>query len=90
MADGYKFPIGGADNIWGSECEGVAKKALVQKGAIYNNPNLTKLVQKVLGEEEDGQCGPVTDAAIRKYQSEYGLEVDGQVGPITLKCMLGI
>ena len=90
MADGYKFPIGGADNIWGSECEGVAKKAIVQKRATYTNPNLTKLVQKILGEEQDGKCGPVTDAAIKKYQKAHGLEVDGQVGPITWKCMLGI
>lgn len=90
MADGYKFPIGGADNIWGSECEGVAKKAIVKKRVIYTNKNLTKLVQKILGEEEDGKCGPVTDAAIKKYQAANGLEVDGEVGPITWKHMLGI
>lgn len=90
MADGFKFPIGGADNIWGSECEGVANKAIVKKRTTYKYPNLTKLVQKVLGEEQDGKCGPVTDAAIKKYQKANGLEVDGEVGPITWKHMLGI
>lgn len=90
IADGYKFPKYGADGEWGNECEGVAKKAIVKKRVIYTNKNLTKLVQKILGEEEDGKCGPITDAAIKKYQKAKGLEVDGEVGPITWKSMLGI
>jgi Putative peptidoglycan-binding domain-containing protein len=32
----------------------------------------------------DGNCGPITDAAIRAYQKANGLKVDGACGPNTL------
>lgn len=35
----------------------------------------------------DGICGPKTIAAIKKFQTAYGLDVDGIVGPITTKAM---
>lgn len=35
----------------------------------------------------DGECGKITDAAIRTYQKKHGLVVDGKCGPATRKEM---
>jgi peptidoglycan hydrolase-like protein with peptidoglycan-binding domain len=35
----------------------------------------------------DGECGPITDAAIREYQKKHKLAIDGKVGPTTRKEM---
>lgn len=35
----------------------------------------------------DGDCGEITDAAIKLYQQKHGLEVDGKVGSATRKEM---
>ena len=88
LADGYKFPLYGADGFWGAECESVAKKAIVKKRLIHTNKNLTKIVQRVVGVTVDGLCGKNTDAAIREYQKKHGLEVDGCVGLNTWKKIL--
>lgn len=88
IADGYKFPKYGADGVWGNECESVAKKALVKKRLRYTNKNLTRIVQKVVGVEADGLCGPVTVSAIKAYQKTCGLDADGVVGINTWKKML--
>ena len=90
IEDGFDFPRYGADGIWGAECEAVAKKAVVKKRASYLYPNLTKLVQRVVGTEADGLCGPQTDAAIRAWQRAHGLTEDGAAGIHTYKEMLGV
>jgi hypothetical protein len=36
----------------------------------------------------DGECGKITDAAIRVYQDKHGLLVDGKVGPSTRKSFI--
>lgn len=93
IADGFKFPKYGADGKWGSECEAVAKKAIVKKRVIgYKYPNLTKIVQKVIGftgKDVDGKCGKDTKNAIIIYQKSRGLIADGAVGLNTWKAMLG-
>jgi murein L,D-transpeptidase YcbB/YkuD len=88
IADGYKFPKYGADGEWGAECEGVAAKAIVKKRLTYTDKNLTKIIQKVVGVEADGQFGNDTKNAVLRYQSWNGLEADGEVGPMTWKKML--
>ena len=42
-----------------------------------------KLVQGFLGLKTDGDFGPKTEAAVKKWQSENGLVDDGIVGPAT-------
>ncbi|WP_406323492.1 peptidoglycan-binding protein [Streptomyces sp. NBC_01637] len=37
----------------------------------------------------DGQFGPVTDSAVRSYQSSHGLAVDGRVGSQTWQSLVG-
>jgi hypothetical protein len=38
----------------------------------------------------DGSFGPVTESAVRRYQSRNGLQTDGIVGPATWKKLLGV
>lgn len=90
IADGFKFPKCGADGIWGSECEKVAQKAVIRRRYTYQYQNLTKIVQRVVGVEVDGLCGPKTVAAIKKYQIENYLVADGEAGIKTWKKILGI
>ena len=90
IADGFKFPKYGADGKWGSECEAVAKQAVVKKRLVYTNKNLTKIVQKVVGVTADGKCGPKTTEAIKAYQVDHGLVADGCAGPNTWKVILNI
>lgn len=91
IKDGFKFPKYGADGEWGSECEGVAKSAIVKKRLTgYKYKNLTKIVQKAVGATVDGLCGTNTDKAIKAYQKQRGLSADGQVGINTWKAILGI
>lgn len=44
-------------------------------------------VQQALGVTADGQMGPQTRRAIRKFQRSHGLTVDGRVGPQTRKAL---
>lgn len=90
IADGYKFPKYGADGMWGTECEGVAKFAICKKRNTYTNRNLTKLIQRAVGTAADGLFGMNTDSAVRNYQRTHGLTVDGCVGINTWKKILGI
>lgn len=90
IADGFEFPKYGADGEWGSECESVAKKAIVKKRLFYKYKNLTKIVQKAVGVTADGKCGAKTVEAIKAYQKRYGLTADGQVGINTWKKILGV
>lgn len=95
IADGFQFPKYGADGEWGSECEEVAKKAIVKlrkqgKNYIYKYPNLTKIVQAAVGEKEDGKFGTKSDAATKEFQGNHGLVQDGDVGLLTWKMILGV
>ena len=90
MEDGFDFPRFGADGIWGAECEEVARQAVVKRRVSFENRNLTRWVQQLLGIDADGLCGPKTDAAIRAYQSKNGLTPDGAAGILTYRKMLGV
>ena len=58
-----------------------AQPDLIKKGADGDG---VAAVQKALGVEADGVYGPITKAAVTKYQQKNGLTVDGVVGPETL------
>ena len=90
IKDGFHFPIYGADNQWGAECETVAKHAIIKKRTHYLHRNLTKIVQAVIGVQADGLCGRETEAAIKIYQQANGLVADGIVGLNTWKKILGV
>lgn len=90
IADGFSFPMYGADGEWGAECESVARKAIVKERSTYLYKNLTRIVQRAVGTTVDGLCGSKTSAAIKAYQKKHGLDADGQVGILTWKKILGI
>lgn len=91
ILDGFEFLKHGADGKWGSECETVAKKAIIKKRITgYKYPNLTKVVQKAVGVTADGKCGKTTREAIIAYQKKHGLKADGCVGLDTWKKILGV
>lgn len=46
-----------------------------------------KVLQQKLGVPTDGEFGPGTEAALKKYQQEHGLTVDGIAGPDTFAQM---
>lgn len=56
---------------------------------LGSNNNTVKLIQEKLGLLADGDFGPKTEAAVKKWQAEHGLVADGVVGPVTLSKMLG-
>lgn len=89
--DGFNLEKYGMDGKWGSECEKVAKKAIVKKLLIgYRYQNLTKIVQQAIGVTVDGKCGKNTRSAIITYQKKHGLTADGCVGLNTWKAILGV
>jgi peptidoglycan hydrolase-like protein with peptidoglycan-binding domain len=55
--------------------------SLIKSGA---SGSTVSAVQEALGVEADGVYGPITRAAVTKYQKKQGLTVDGGVGPESL------
>jgi len=47
-----------------------------------------KIVQRVVGVDDDGVYGPVTKKAVITFQKKHGLDADGIVGPATWPVIL--
>ena len=58
--------------------------AILKRG-LAGDP--VKVLQQKLGVPTDGEFGPGTEAALRKYQQENGLVVAGVAGPDTFARM---
>lgn len=89
-ADYFAFPKYGCDGQYGDETKSVMQKCIVKKRLIHKYKNATKLVQRLLGVEQDGKCGPITTQAIRDFQQKHGLVIDGCVGLQTWIKLLNI
>lgn len=89
-ADGFKFEKYGVDGKFGKETESVMQKCVVKRRIIHKYKNATVLVQRLLGVEQDGKCGPITEGAIKNFQQQNGLDVDGKCGPKTWSKLLNI
>lgn len=89
-ADGFKLEKYGVDGFWGPETASVAQKCVVKQRILYKYKNATKLVQRLLGVEQDGKCGPITAQAIKEFQQKNGLEPDACCGLNTWKKLLNI
>jgi cell wall-associated NlpC family hydrolase len=53
------------------------------------SPSVTLLQQQLKVSPVTGYFGPITEAAVEKFQQTNGLEVDGQVGPLTWSRIFG-
>jgi peptidoglycan hydrolase-like protein with peptidoglycan-binding domain len=60
-----------------------AKPTLSGSLRIGSKGEAVRYVQSVLGLKADGDFGPVTDRAVRAFQTRNKLKVDGIVGPLT-------
>jgi peptidoglycan hydrolase-like protein with peptidoglycan-binding domain len=63
-----------------------ATAASTSSSATYRSDTVVALQQK-LGVAADGIYGPVTRAAVRRFQRSNGLAVDGVAGPVTLAAL---
>ena len=89
-ADGFDFPKYGCDGKYGSETQSVMQQCVVKRRLTYKYKNATRLVQRLLGIEQDGLAGIQTESAIKDFQRQNNLVVDGKCGPCTWEKLLGI
>ncbi len=62
------------------------KMPLIKRGS---KGKAVKIWQVIVGVNVDGDFGPATEAATRKFQKEHGLDVDGIVGKFSWAAGLG-
>jgi len=62
---------------------GPGQQPTAQPASFQPGGNPVRVLQEALHVSVDGQFGPETEAAVRRFQEEHGLTVDGVVGPET-------
>lgn len=71
----------------------VEDRPTIRRGSENNPLFLVKVIQRKLGfasAKVDGAFGPLTEAAMRRFQRAHGLVPDGIVGPRTWKALDGV
>lgn len=58
-------------------------RAMLQKGDMGRSVEELQKLLGFTGDDVDGNFGPMTDTAVRKFQQDHGLTIDGKVGPKT-------
>ncbi len=61
---------------------------LILSVKLGDHGNAVKAAQTELHSPVGGDFGPITDAAVRKFQQDHGLTVDGEVGPQTWQALV--
>jgi peptidoglycan hydrolase-like protein with peptidoglycan-binding domain len=69
------------------------KPKSVRANVDINTPALTMIVQRIVQRYSptvrvDGVFGPVTEAAVNKWQRDLGVTADGRVGPNTIRAYM--
>ncbi len=64
--------------------DGKEARPTLRRGA---SGELVRYVQAKCGVTQDGQFGPLTEAAVRQFQRRYALVPDGIVGPLTWRAL---
>lgn len=58
-------------------------------GIRKGDANNVRKIQRAVGASPDGVYGPLTKAAVEKWQRRHHLRADGEVGPVTWRAMFG-
>ncbi len=61
---------------------------LILSVKLGDHGDAVKAAQTELHSPVGGDFGPITDAAVRKFQQDHGLTVDGEVGPQTWQALV--
>lgn len=65
------------------------KMPLIKRGSKGEAVMIWQVIVGMRGKDIDGDFGPATEAATRKFQKEHGLDVDGIVGKYSWSAGLG-
>lgn len=90
-ASGPFVPPGGPDSMYGPSTPGKpwysGKVASAQRSVEFIRDRI-RMIQRTVGAVPDGDYGPATATAVRRWQKSNALEVDGVVGEQTWRSLV--